>query len=126
MIHLFLTGLASATELKHAANFAPDKPYSGCLICGRLFQPALPVGAFNDVERRKWQIAHSKTHSARQHENLRKSGRAFTPEAAQRLAAFGVIPLTDIGRDAINGTNEVEFALLEAPKLPEQEVESVR
>lgn len=95
-------------------NFNAALPFRACLLCGRVFQ-------CSDLERRdKWAQIHARrSHTQTEHYMLMLSGLVMTAEAAQRLAAFGIIPISDM---VLN--EEVEAALLEAPSRATQEVES--
>ena len=127
-------GLTSLTNL----DFDPSKPYTGCKICGALFQSnadRYPVGVFfaqkddfnHDYRnvhlfalgmRKEWSVKHSKLHSQKEHDMLRISGRWATPEAAERLASMGVFSATDLVLD-----DEVQSALNAAPKVPNKDSE---
>jgi hypothetical protein len=86
--------------------FNPARPYVGCRLCGRVFQ--------GTPERNKeWRRTHNKLHSEKEHKLLALSGRWATPEAAQRLAPYGIFNLKDLVLD-----NEVADALRSAPRLP--------
>jgi len=65
-----------------------------------------------------WAIRHSKTHPEKEHLLLRASGRTCTPEAAQKLANYGIVPLSDAALD-----QEVSIALLEAPRCAPNDAE---
>lgn len=104
--HLAATGFTfNDPEIKFDANY----PYTGCLICGAVYQTDLDrlgESEFASAGRKRWASKHATTHSRLQHLALRQSGRMYTPEAAQRLAAFGLISLTDMVLD-----DEVKDAL---------------
>lgn len=115
-----IIGLHRDMEFRH------DRPWTACRICGLVFQSKLDrTNNFNEeaqlralLLRREWSIRHAKTHSATEHRELALSGRWLSPEAAQKLSSFGIIPLTDAVMD-----NEVEAALREAPRHPANDVE---
>ena len=101
--------------------FDPSKNHAGCGICGEVFQSILDRLQWPTYEewqraldmRTEWRIKHARTHSSAQHRQLKESGLFALPEAAGKLASFGIIPLTDtILHD------EVAHALLEAPRAP--------
>src|SRR5205823_20815 len=107
-------------------EFDPNRPYTGCLLCGEVFQSRIdrrvPEGhlphnsliaklAFD--RRQKWVDEHYRTHSEYEHRQHRLSGRFATPDAAQKLASFGLFSAVDIVID-----NEVENALKNAPVIP--------
>jgi hypothetical protein len=133
--HLTLTGAAVGLETLTGLDFRNDRPYSGCCICGAIFQSDAdrdPVGVYqrqpadfgyklDNVDlmalglRKEWSRNHAKTHPEREHRLLALSGQKFTAEAAHRLAAYGVIPLT--------GNDEVNAALYESSPIPVDDVE---
>ncbi len=110
-------------------KFKPDRPYTYCCICGELFQPELDRVPSNEytpevilaaeIQRRAWSHRHAKNHKAHEHRSLALSGRHCTPEALIRLVPFGIIPITDIVLD-----DESRFAGLEAPRAPNDDVET--
>src|SRR5574339_1066318 len=80
-------------------EFNPTFFYSGCLICGEVYQTEedrnLPeVGSVEyppylfEQKRRHlaWRDAENKRHTQREHRQLLMSGAFCTPEAAQKLA----------------------------------------
>ena len=100
-----------------------DKPYAGCRICGAVFQSSLvhrlaPVVADVQRETIEWRQRHARTHSEREHRQFVRSGRTFSPEAAHRLAPFGLVPLSGALFDA-----EITHALLTAPRAPFDDAE---
>lgn len=117
-------------------EFLPYKPYTGCRICGRVYQSSLDrAHPWNDLpeqtaltqafmakqRRRAWAEKHSKTHTSTQHRQLAESGAWCTPEAAHILAAYGVIPVTDMIM-----SNDHSVALHESKAVPVNDVEGVR
>jgi pimeloyl-ACP methyl ester carboxylesterase len=112
-------GLESLTNF----DFRPNQPYRACLICGEVFQtdqdrtlsptshPNLHIAARQT--RDLWAVEHAKRHSNKQHKLLKVSGHAMTLEAAQRLAAFGLI---DVGSLVLS--EEYAEAYAEAPSVP--------
>jgi hypothetical protein len=96
--HLIATGFVfNDPELQ----FDPNFPHTCCLICGAVYQTAVDRlspndSAFAKAGRKRWAEDHALDHSPKQHKELRESGCMCTPEAAQRLAAFGIISLTDL------------------------------
>jgi hypothetical protein len=132
--HIALFGGAVGLDSLEGLLFRADKPHDGCRICGAVFQTDYdrnPVGQFknptgrvlfssveavNDYAlhlRREWSRKHNKQHTEREHRLLRLSGRWCTPEAAHRLAAFGVISLVDLALD-----DEVASAYRESNAVP--------
>jgi len=112
-------------------RFNKERPYAGCRLCGALFQPEWFMEASeiqynlatarNNLSMReigRWREQHNLRHTAAEHLALAESGLTFTPEAARRLAPFGLVPVTDV-EDA-----EIRDALKEAPRAPEDDAES--
>jgi hypothetical protein len=132
---LILHGAAVGLEEVSGLTFRSDRPYTGCCICGAVFQSDAdrdPVGTYqrqpaefgynlDNVDmfalglRKEWSKKHEKTHTEKEHDDLAKSGYAFTPEAANKLAAFGTIPLTL--------SEEINAALLESSPIPLNDAE---
>ena len=116
MTHLLLEVAVGTSELVNY-KFDLNKPYAGCGICGEVYQTDLdragddPFYAF--TKRTEWRNAHARTHSDNEHRLLKNSGLLALPEAAQRLASYGIIPLTDSVKN-----DEVPIALLESPRAP--------
>jgi hypothetical protein len=110
-----------------------DREFAGCALCGAVFQSAMAIHVADEewnadkmvfehavaIETREWRDAHNKTHSEREHRQFVASGRTFSPEAAIKLAPFGLVSL-DVD-DA-----EVAQAMLEAPRAPRDDVETTR
>jgi hypothetical protein len=110
-----------------------DREFAGCAICGRVFQARLAIELSDEewdaakslfehavaIETKEWRAAHNKTHTEREHEAFRRSGRTFSPEAAIKLAPFGLVSLDDATTD-----DEVARAMLEAPRVPTDDVET--
>lgn len=111
-----------------------DRQFAGCAICGAVFQARLAIELSDEewdadvalfeyavaIETREWRDAHNKTHSQREHEAFRASGRTFSPEAAHKLAPYGIVSLNDCQE------NEVAHAMLTAPRVPENDVETTK
>lgn len=106
--------------------FDPNCPYTGCRVCGEVFQSTLDRRDNLDYEqkhlamqyRKLWSQKHAKTHSEQEHLNLAMSGMWCNPEAAQKLASFGIIALSDMVL-----YDESEMALKEAKSIPIDDVE---
>jgi hypothetical protein len=112
----FAVGLSSLTNFE----FKPDKPFRACLICGDVYQTEAdrdnnPLGA---IRRQAWADRHAQTHTDREHRMLMLSGNTMTPEAANKLAAYGVIPIADMVL-----SNEHEMALFESKAIPVNDAE---
>ena len=128
--HILGTGFAFPIE---GMKFNPDNDYVCCLICGAVYQSwwdrnhfYLPVGLLKNQRaeiakelRDKWAAKHAKTHSQREHELLRLSGLSMTPEAAKKLTAFGLIPISDMFQQV----EEVSAALFESTPVPTNDSE---
>lgn len=108
------------------AAFMQNKPYTGCRICGRVFQDALsrldnptPAQQVQAVTgRMEWSRKHARTHPQHVHDSLTASGRYMTPEAATKLASFGIIALSDMALD-----NESWNAGRESDRAPKLDCE---
>lgn len=125
--HLVATGLAVGLKGLIGLKFDLDKPYTGCRICGTVYQSdtdrALdsndPIGHLVATERRRlWSVAHASTHSTGEHVELAMSGRWCTPAAAYKMACLGIVPLSDMVLD-----EAVADALRKAPAVPTDDVE---
>lgn len=107
-----------------------DREFAACRLCGAVFQSWLNTNQVSDeeyhadplimvaagIETDQWRDQHNKKHPKREHIALRASGRTFTPEAAIKLAPYGLVTLDQ--------DDETTAALLEAPRLPNDDVES--
>lgn len=104
-----------------------DREFAACRICGVVFQSELATDLPDHMydgtavymvaaETRYWRMQHNKLHPERVHLAFRASGLTFTPEAAQRLAPYGLVSL--------DASDEVAQAMLEAPRAPLVDVES--
>jgi len=110
----------SPVGLPEEVGFNPHAPFAGCKICGEVYQSDLDrkidqtphenIQAL--VQRRNWTFAHARTHADHEHRSLELSGRFCTPEAAYKLATFGVVSLPTLDDD------ETPHAQRLAPKLP--------
>lgn len=120
---LYTTGML----VKHPdMEFDPKYPYRACMICGQVFQPpffrqdhptATQVLQCEELKA-NWAKRHSKSHPDHEHLSLIRSGRMCTPEAAQVLCNFGLIPITDLVTD-----DEVAHALATAPRIAQDDAE---
>ena len=70
-------------------------------------------------ERQEWANKHAKTHSEREHLDLRASGLLVTPEAAEKLVPYGIIPVQDIVMN-----EESAHAALQAARAPSDDAET--
>jgi len=115
----------SATSL----SIRKDREYAACRICGDIFQPWLNQlsdeeynvnlhGVAASIEILEWRSKHNSKHSDRQHQLFRKSGRSLTPQAAIKLAPFGLVPVGDANDP------EIVQALAEAPRAPTDDVQT--
>jgi len=117
---LIASGYAVGLSYLEGFRFRADKPFRACLLCGEVYQTEddrleLPVSA---IGRQAWADGHAKTHSDREHLLLKLSGNSMTPEAANRLAAFGIIPVSDMVL-----SEEHEAALRESNSMPTDDAE---
>jgi hypothetical protein len=126
---VYITGLMPGyTVLQDAGmEFDPNMPFSGCLICGTVFQseqcrvenPTPAIVNQARLVRKQWTLDHARTHTLEEHAALAKSGRTFTPEAAQKLATYGVIAIGGMVLD-----KEIEDAMRNAPRAPSDDADS--
>lgn len=121
-----IVGLEGVDESFH---FRKDREYAACRICGDIFQSKIAHVA-NDfeyegdpgiklaiaIETKMWRSRHNEKHSKKEHLALRASGLTFTPEAAHRLAPYGIVTL--------DSDSEVADALLGSPRAPSDDVET--
>lgn len=124
-MHLVGSGFAIGLTSLEGLEFDPARPHTFCRICGAVFQGPLDrtaVGVFQEAlalgERKAWSHKHAKHHSAREHRSLELSGRFCTPEAAHKLVAYGVLPISDALAD-----EEVAHALFESSPVPLDDAE---
>lgn len=118
----YLTRAQLPSTLQRAGiEFDVTMPYSGCYICGEVFQSRYDL-EYNtpksiskaDELRRLWRVLHSESHSQEEHEKLARSPDLMTPEAALRLAPLGVIPL--------ELTSFMGDVLFEAPRVSDAHI----
>jgi len=106
-----------------------DREFAACRICGDIFQPWLntdtPDHEYNSeirlaasIEVLEWRNKHNSRHSDAEHIMFGKSGRTLSPEAAIKLAPFGLVPI------GASDDAEVAQALAEAPRVPIDDVET--
>jgi hypothetical protein len=132
--HIIFKGSIVGREVLAGLEFNPDYFYSGCLICGDVYQteadrnpPDAPSPEYEEyfINQKKrhfdWRYRENKRHSEREHRMLLLSGNWCTPEAARKLAPLGLFSLTDL----VKG-NEITAALGEAPRAPEGDAQSPR
>lgn len=125
--HLYMGGLTLG--LPQAMLFIPDRPCAGCRICGAVFQSDLDrmqnptKWDIHDaiLLQKEWREKHNKTHTDKEHLMLALSGMWCTPEAAQKLASYGIISLSDMVL-----YDETEDALLKSSPMPTDDVEGER
>lgn len=136
--HVVLHGAAVGLSTLSGLRFLPHRPYAGCRICGDVFQSEadrFPNDVFEanprsfdflpaNVDlyalgmRKEWSQKHARTHSDAEHEDLAISGHWATPIAAQRLVAYGVVPVSD----AVFST-EHEEALRQSSPVPTKDAD---
>ena len=119
------TGIAVGLNELTGLLFDINCPWTCCRVCGAIYQSKLDrtVGDLGHnltaMElRREWSVRHARLHTEKEHLSLALSGRSVTPEAAEKLAAFGVIPLVDMVMD-----EEVKSSLAEARAIPINDAE---
>jgi hypothetical protein len=66
-----------------------------------------------------WRSRHNRKHTDKERNSLVASGLSFTPEAAIKLAPFGLAPVTD---SVFN--EETHIAMMEAPRAPVDDVDT--
>lgn len=119
---------------EHLVNFKfqLNATWAACRLCGAVFQsdldrttPPIPsnVAAQAYQLRQQWRAKHeAQNHTAREIADLEKSGLAITPEAAYKLAPYGIVPIGDVG--GLEQPNVIDHALWEAPRAPTDDCES--
>lgn len=124
-----LIGTGFAVGLEQLTNFEFDlnRPYTACLLCGVVYQSEIDrkvppgeephnslIARIAKERRGNWARAHAATeHTLDEHAELARSGRTMTPQAAQKLSAYGIIDITDMVVD-----DEVADALAKASSTP--------
>jgi hypothetical protein len=129
---MILKGMLVGREALVNFQFDPKFPYQYCRICGDVFQSDIdrkvPVGHtpqnsriayMAQGKRQAWAMTHAKEHKPSEHEALRRSGNYCTPEAAAKLATYGIIPVNQMVTD-----QETSIALAEAPRAPKEDADS--
>ena len=109
--------IATGFTLDPPYPFNTQRPYCGCSLCGEVFQsdldrsvppnhiPSNSLIARIAYDRRlRWRREHTCSH------NHKRNGTFTTPEAAQKLARYGIFSLVDLVMD-----DEISQALKEAP-----------
>lgn len=142
MTHTYVVGAAVGLNDRTlpGLQFNLEAAYTGCLICGELYQSRLDRKVFsiaNDINhpltyllesykltadrlRKEWANAHARTHSESEHKALKESGQFCTPEAALKLTPLGIFPLDN---DQSAAAKEVADAMLQAPRAPVNDVQ---
>lgn len=114
---MFGRGFLVGSEALINFRFDQSKPYAACRICGEIYQgDQNRMGSEAGLS--EWRSSHNKLHPDREHISLIRSGRKFTPEAAQRLATFGIIDFAGLLVDP-----ELTHAYATAPRAPLNDVE---
>lgn len=114
-------------------EFNPVYFFSGCRICGAVYQeeadrnppadndPERPAWLHNQNERHiAWRESENNKHPMGVRQRLALSGEWCTPEAALKLAPLGIFSLTDLVM-----SNEVSAALREAPRAPDEDAQTL-
>jgi len=121
----------SATTL----TIRKDRNLGACRLCGAIFQPRFfiesPYVSYDSTDMKHlqaiydaeceiidWRRLHNQKHTAQEHLALRELGLTMMPEAAHRLAPYGLVPV-DPEQNA-----EVKQALYEAPRAPLEDVDT--
>lgn len=124
---LIMTGAAVGLEYAGISldQFNPDAPLCGCRLCGAVYQTSYHRELFlhrklmqghgdppkllalvldlNNI----WREHHTKAeHRTDEIEQLTATGAAFTPEAANKLAPFGIIPLGNVSQEHMDALYE--------------------
>jgi hypothetical protein len=116
--------------LPEEVGFNVHADFSGCKICGEVYQSDLDRKVERGtatpkervqatIQRKNWTNHHAKQHTSTEHRQLALSGRFCTPEAAHKLAAFGIVTLSDNVF-----SDEHEHAQMTADRLPTNEIQS--
>ena len=121
------------------AEFDIDAEFAACRLCGAVYQSPLDrkvldyvskgylyrvgnmwyghsagINCYQDANwrRQRWRRLHERRyHTESEIAAFSKTGHAFTPEAAHRLAPYGIVPTG-------NMSDEIVAALFEAPRAP--------
>ena len=110
-----------------------DREFAACRICGAIFQSYFNTNAISDeeyaadptlalaakCETQEWRRFHNLKHPESVHRAFRATGLTLTPEAALKLAPFGIVPIGD----ALTN-DDTPCALLEAKRAPQDDVET--
>lgn len=126
-------------EVGHKAligfEFELGRPHTICKLCGAVFQTVYDRNPESYVDatyflnadmvsmyalglRKEWSHNHAKTHSDWEHQALALSQRWCTPEAAEKLAPFGIIDIAGLALD-----EEVQQAYRQAHRAPDNDAE---
>lgn len=109
--------------------FNPAAPLAACRLCGAILQTDLHRQLYNEWQLgindselvgrvldigMKWREKHTKRkHTLKEVEQFSKTGWALTPQAANVLSPFGIIPLGRMSQDL----NDSMFEAARAPDL---------
>jgi hypothetical protein len=123
--HLIGTGFTQRIE---GMVFDPSRDYRACLICGDVFQSSLdrapyPTDRIRNTAKKlrdNWAKKHARSHTQKEHAMLKASGMTMTPEAAHKLAAYGLIPVSDMAKF----DSEITAALAESHPVPSADAET--
>jgi hypothetical protein len=127
-----LTGMAVGLDQLAGLKFDPRSPHVYCGICGDVYQldlnrnphkyvsPAFDnnfvlVEQYGVTKLKEWSQTHAREHTSNQHRLLALSNESVTPEAAHKLAAFGIIPITQ--------NPDIVAALYESSPVPIDDAE---
>lgn len=101
----------SSTSDRELQGLDPEKPYTYCRICGAVYQSPIFYEPDAVKDRKEWSHKHAYAHTTIEHEYLRDSNLWLMPEAQHRLAALGIISITDMSLN-----DEVKHAGETAPR----------
>lgn len=105
-------------------QFDPTAPLCGCRLCGKVYQTRFHRELHWDRKyigenyklltlvldlNNLWRESHTKScHTQAEVDSLAATGAAFTPEAANLLAPYGIIPMGNMNQDIVDGMFEAD------------------
>lgn len=117
-----MTGMAVGLNQLPGLKFRANKPHAFCCICGDVYQHPddrlLEWSPIHQWRHDDWRTRHTKArHTEHEVNSFRLSGLSLTPEAAHRLAPYGVISLDGLFDAGLAS------AMAEAPRAPVDDAE---